>query len=310
VSGGGGGSAGGGGGSRRQSDLEREIESIAGETAALKLEAAALAKVTGAQLQNADAIELARTKAELLAAAQRSGVAITPELKAQIDTLADEYTKAGTAAELAADKIQEVQDASKAGAQSITDVFTGMATGALTAKEAMGQLIIEMIKMSLQKRMLEMAEGAGGSVFGGFLKLLGGGFAEGGFTGQGGKHEPAGVVHKGEYVMSKAATSAIGVGNLEALHKAAKRGYAEGGLVSGVKASGGAIAAPNSASPAANGAVNINAPVTVNGSAGTPEQNDDLAGKLAKTMESQMRGVIVKEIQNQQRVGNMLNRRK
>lgn len=308
VSGGGGGSA--GGGSRRQSDLEREIESIAEETAALKLEAAALAEVTGAQLQNADAIELARTKAELLAAAQRSGVAITPELKAQIDTLADEYTKAGTAAELAADKIQEVQDASQAGAQSITDIFTGMATGALTAKEAMGQLIIEMIKMSLQKRVLEMASGAGGSVFGGFLKLIGGGFADGGFTGQGGKHEPAGVVHKGEYVMSKAATSAIGVSNLEALHRSAKRGYAEGGLVSGVKASGGAVAAPKSAAPAANGAVNINAPITVNGSAGTPEQNDDLAGKLAKTMESQMRGVIVKEIQNQQRVGNMLNRRK
>jgi phage-related minor tail protein len=273
------------------------------------LEAAALAEVTGAQLQNADAVELARTKAELLAAAQRSGVAMTPELIAQIDALANEYTKAGSAAELAADKIKDIQDATAAGAQSITDVFTGMATGALTAKEAMGQLIIEMIKMSLQKRVLEMASGAGGSVFGGFLKLIGGGFAEGGFTGQGGKHEPAGVVHKGEYVMSKAATSAIGVGNLEALHKAAKRGYAEGGLVSGVKASGGAIAAPNSAATS-SGAVNINAPITVHGSAGTPEQNTDLAGKLAKTMESQMRGVIVKEIQNQQRVGNMLNRRK
>jgi phage-related minor tail protein len=202
-----------------------------------------------------------------------------------------------------------VQDASQAGAQSITDVFTGMATGALTAKEAMGQLIIEMIKMSMQKRMLEIAEHRSSGTFGSFLSLIGGGFSEGGYTGQGMKHEPAGVVHKGEYVMSKAATAAIGVGNLEALHRSAKRGYAEGGLVSGVKAKGGAIAAPHSAAPAA-GAINISAPVTVNGSAGTPEQNTDLAGKLAKTMESQMRGVIVKEIQNQQRVGNMLNRRK
>ncbi|WP_443070100.1 phage tail tape measure protein [Sulfitobacter sp.] len=310
VSGGGGSAGGGASRSSRQSDLEREIQSIAEETAALKLEAAALAEVTGAQLQNADAVELARTKAELLAAAQRSGVAMTPELIAQIDALANEYTKAGSAAELAADKIKDIQDATAAGAQSITDVFTGMATGALTAKEAMGQLIIEMIKMSLQKRMLEMAEGAGGSVFGGFLKLLGGGFAEGGFTGQGGKHEPAGVVHRGEYVMSKAATSAIGVPQLEALHRSAKRGYADGGLVSGAKAKGGNVTAPNSAAPAANGAVNINAPITVNGSAGTPEQNTDLAGKMAKEIESTMRGVVVKEIQNQMRVGNMLNRRK
>lgn len=309
VSGGGGGSAGGGGGgSRRQSDLEREIESIAEETAALKLEAAALAEVTGAQLLNADAIELARTKAELLAAAQRSGVTMTPELIAQIDTLANEYTKAGTAAELAADKIKDIQEATKAGAQSITDVFTGMATGALTAKEAMGQLIIEMIKMSLQKRMLEMAEGAGGSVFGGFLKLIGGGFADGGYTGNGGKFEPAGVVHRGEYVMSKVATSAIGVGNLEALHRSAKRGYAEGGLVSGAKTNGGAITAPNSAAMAA-GAVNINAPITVNGSARTPEQNDDLAKRMSKEIESTMRGAVVSELRNQMRNGNMLGRR-
>jgi hypothetical protein len=304
---GGGGSA--GGGLSRQSDLEREIESIAEETAALKLEAAALAEVTGAQLQNADAIELARTKAELLAAAQRSGVAVTPALKAKIDTLAEGYVNAGTAAELAAAKIQEVQDASKAGADSVASVFEGLATGALTAEQAVGQLIIQMLKMSLQKRMLEAAEGAGGSVFGGFLKLIGGGFAEGGYTGDGDKYEPAGVVHRGEYVLSKAATSAIGVGNLEALHRSAKRGYAEGGLVS-AKTSGGAITAPNSAAPAANGAVNINAPITVNGSAGTPEQNTDLAGKMAKEIESTMRGVVVKEIQNQMRVGNMLNRRK
>lgn len=43
------------------------------------------------------------------------------------------------------------------------------------------------------------------------------GFAAGGFTGQGGKYQPAGIVHKGEYVFDKAATNRIGVSNLEAL---------------------------------------------------------------------------------------------
>lgn len=45
----------------------------------------------------------------------------------------------------------------------------------------------------------------------------GAGFANGGYTGPGGKYQPAGVVHKGEYVFDQAATNRIGVSNLEAL---------------------------------------------------------------------------------------------
>ncbi|EEC8561117.1 phage tail tape measure protein [Escherichia coli] len=54
-------------------------------------------------------------------------------------------------------------------------------------------------------------------------------FATGGFTGSGGKYEPAGIVHRGEFVFTKEATSRIGVGNLYRL----MRGYAEGGYVGG-----------------------------------------------------------------------------
>lgn len=43
------------------------------------------------------------------------------------------------------------------------------------------------------------------------------GFATGGYTGAGGKYQPAGMVHKGEYVFDKSATNRIGVSNLEAL---------------------------------------------------------------------------------------------
>ncbi|EAY1180905.1 phage tail tape measure protein [Salmonella enterica subsp. enterica serovar Miami] len=45
----------------------------------------------------------------------------------------------------------------------------------------------------------------------------GAGFANGGYTGPGGKYQPAGIVHKGEYVFDQAATNRIGVSNLEAL---------------------------------------------------------------------------------------------
>lgn len=67
-------------------------------------------------------------------------------------------------------------------------------------------------------------------------------YAEGGYTGAGGKYDPAGVVHAGEFVMTAAATRAIGVNNLYAMMKAAQggrsaprgRGYASGGAVNSV----------------------------------------------------------------------------
>ena len=53
------------------------------------------------------------------------------------------------------------------------------------------------------------------------------GFAEGGYTGDGGKYQPAGIVHAGEFVMSKEATNRIGIGSLNRMLK----GYAAGGYV-------------------------------------------------------------------------------
>lgn len=43
-------------------------------------------------------------------------------------------------------------------------------------------------------------------------------FSGGGFTGAGGKYEPAGIVHKGEYVLTKEATERIGVSNLDRMN--------------------------------------------------------------------------------------------
>jgi hypothetical protein len=62
-----------------------------------------------------------------------------------------------------------------------------------------------------------------------------GGFAEGGYTGGGGRYEPAGIVHRGEYVFSAPAVKGIGLGRLDALHS----GYASGGAVGG--SGGGAV---------------------------------------------------------------------
>ncbi len=51
----------------------------------------------------------------------------------------------------------------------------------------------------------------------------------GGYTGNGGKYEPMGIVHGGEYVMTKEATSRLGVNTLNALNYG-KRALIAGGL--------------------------------------------------------------------------------
>ena len=63
-------------------------------------------------------------------------------------------------------------------------------------------------------------------------------YSAGGYTGAGGKYEPAGVVHKGEIVWSQDDISrAGGVGVVEAL-RGGMRGYAEGGIVEASGAAG------------------------------------------------------------------------
>lgn len=63
-------------------------------------------------------------------------------------------------------------------------------------------------------------------------------FDAGGYTGRGGKYEPAGIVHRDEYVFDKESVSRAGVGFLSGLHRRL-RGYAGGGLVGGQAPAGG-----------------------------------------------------------------------
>lgn len=78
----------------------------------------------------------------------------------------------------------------------------------------------------------------GQNALGFFASLFG--FAEGGYTGDGGKYQPAGIVHKGEWVHDAHATNVLGTGFLARLDAAAtgrtpslasRLSYADGGLV-------------------------------------------------------------------------------
>lgn len=70
--------------------------------------------------------------------------------------------------------------------------------------------------------------GQGGGILGGVFDsifgFLGRGYSSGGYTGSGGRYDPAGIVHKGEYVMSAPAVQRIGLPALEAIHKGAPVG--------------------------------------------------------------------------------------
>jgi tape measure domain-containing protein len=60
------------------------------------------------------------------------------------------------------------------------------------------------------------------------------GFMNGGYTGNGAKDEPAGIVHGGEFVFTKEQTRKAGVANLYAMAKSLA-GYAKGGFVNPLK---------------------------------------------------------------------------
>lgn len=300
----------------QQADAYSDITAGAREyTAAQGTEQQAL----GMTAQQAQAL---RYEQEMLNQAQRAGIALTPQQRQEIASLAQGMAAAETSVDSLRLKQEEAQETARFFGQSMTDALTGVLTGTMTAEQALQQLLQSLVKVTLQAAL--MGEGPlanlfgmggdskeGGIGFGGlFGSLLGGllGFAEGGWTGPGGKHEPKGIVHGDEFVFSKSAVRKIGVANLDAMHRGALKGYAEGGFVGATPALRTPdLKAANSAAPVQQ--ISIHAPVTVEGSAGTPEQNADLAGKMARQMEATMRGVVAEELRKQARPGNMMNSR-
>ncbi|MGR3494090.1 hypothetical protein [Citreimonas sp.] len=178
---GGGGSGGGGGASQKAADdYRREVEAIREKTAMLEAEAVALAAVAAGGRDYGDAVEYARTRAELLMAAQREGREITPELKAEIDELAGAYTQAGVAADEAADKIDEMQENAERGIEAMSDLFMSIMDGSMSAGEALERLLWQLARVQLEKQIAGLAAAGGGDIFAAIGSLLSGARAAGG----------------------------------------------------------------------------------------------------------------------------------
>lgn len=65
-------------------------------------------------------------------------------------------------------------------------------------------------------------------------KIAGVGFADGGYTGNGSKYQPAGIVHAGEVVFSQADVKALGGAMVVDAMRPTAKGYANGGIVGNV----------------------------------------------------------------------------
>lgn len=171
-----------------------------------------------------------------------------PALRAQLDAMAqmpnltreqaDAIAQANANLDTMAASAQRAKDSSIQLKASISqaafnDLNTWL-TDAIQNSENMGEafrklalsVVSSLQRIITQMLLVKMFQSMG-------LPVAGVGFASGGYTGDGPKYEPAGVVHRGEYVFDAATVRKAGLGTMVNLHRHL-RGYAEGGLVGAI----------------------------------------------------------------------------
>lgn len=224
--------------SAKDDAYEKAIASLKEKTAAERLDVQLVGKSTFAVTQ-------AKEAQDLLNAAREAGRKITPDLIKEINSEATAYAYAAEQARVLADNYGFYKDvfsnfftdfkSNLLEGQSLWDAFANAGANALNkiADKALtlaANGIFDLIFNAFTGGGAFGTIGVGGIGIpsGGFIPGLTGPklFAAGGFTGAGGRMQPAGVVHAGEYVMDARSTKRLGVGFLDGL-----RGYANGGYV-------------------------------------------------------------------------------
>ncbi|MEN0581911.1 phage tail tape measure protein [Phytobacter palmae] len=116
-------------------------------------------------------------------------------------------------------------------------------------------------------------------------------FDGGGYTGPGGKFEPKGVVHGGEFVFTKESTARLGVGNLYRL----MRGYATGGLVGA-----GNVSVPTM------GGISVYAPVSISQQSGGGEVSQANTANTARVVQGIVQQGITDRLKKEMSPGGMI----
>lgn len=226
-------SSGGGGGSARA--VERFDDRIMKEIEGLKAETVEIDRLGVSYDRYGMATERARREAELLQDLQNKGVPITEQLKQSVRGLTENWLAAAEANAQAQRKYDDFQAAVEDYRGTMESAFTGLVTGAHSFRDALGMVVSKLAEMAASRAFEQIWDGPsgkggiGGGV-GSFLKgLLG--FSGGGYTGPGGVHQPAGVVHKGEVVWSQRDVARVGGPAAADAIRRGVAGYAQGGVV-------------------------------------------------------------------------------
>lgn len=177
------------------------------------------------------AAEALRVKQELINELTRAGITLTPDYAAKIDDLAQRSGQAAAALEAQATSqaaLAETMDEVRGTAYDVLGGFVSDLRNGISAADALSnalnRVLDKVIEIGLQNALTGLLGSPGTTQAGSLGKLFG--FAGGGYTGPGAKYQPAGVVHRGEYVIPADRTRELGVGFLDRL-----AGFSSGGLV-------------------------------------------------------------------------------
>ena len=212
-------------------------------------------------------------------------------------------------------------------AERTTNSLTGLLTGTQSFRESISNLFASLAQ-SVIKSLIEMtaqalltktvlssfmsfggaavgAVGTGAAASAGSTGAMGmstsfQAYDGGGFTGSGGKYDPAGVVHKGEFVFTKEATERIGVENLYGM----MRGYASGGLVDTPTERPAAL--PGSGRAGGNTIIQVDAPVTIMQESGAGDASATGTSAAASQLKSIVQQTITDRLKKEISPGGIL----
>lgn len=204
----------GGGSKRGANSYKDEVTGIKERTAALRESTAAQAAVNPLVNDYGFALEKAKAEQKLLADAQRSGLAITPQLRDQISELATGYAQASVEAKQLSESQNKIRKNAEEWASLEKDVFKGFISdlkegksGAEALSNALSKVADKLLDMAVDGLFSSKGGGAsgGGGLFstllGGIGKLFGIGHASGTANTGGRRGQPAGIVHGQEAVI-------------------------------------------------------------------------------------------------------------
>lgn len=173
------------GGRERENELQREIQQINDRTLALQAETAAQASINPLIDDYDYAISKASATQELLNAAKKAGIEITPALQEKIAGLAEAYAQATVASSQLAESQEQAREASEFFKGSMMDAFQSMIPAIETGNKALDGFLNTL--MDAVNQALLLGKGPLAGLFGGGTGLLGTifGFAKGGVAAHG-----------------------------------------------------------------------------------------------------------------------------